>query len=161
MTVTSGGVTVAPYEMMRYEKIWSDEHGAWINADGIPLAAVLDEAEENPTLTLAEDFQLTFAEGVSSRAYPKVYDTDFELLEECSPAGTAQLFLLEPGEHYVVFPVSGPVGRYIAAEDAYEESGWDCLTRLTVERPMARSWTPEARPLSGGLAPIWLARMGT
>ena len=156
MTVTSGGVTVAPYEMLRYEKLWSDEHGSWINGDGIPLAAALEEAEAIPTLTLAEDFELTYAEGVSKRAYPKVYDTDFRLLEECAPAGTAQLFLLEPGEYYVVFPVYGPVGRYIAAEDAYEESGWDCLIRLRVERQLARPWTPGARPLSEGV----VARLG-
>ena len=160
MTVTSGGVTVAPYEMLRYEKLWSDEHGGWINGDGIPLAAALEHTGEIPSLTLAEDFALTYAEGVSRRAYPKVYDTDFRLLEECSPAGAAQLFFLEPGEYYVVFPVYGPVGRYIAAEDAYEESGWDCLIRLTVERQLAQPWTPGDAPLSEGVIHLSAARLG-
>ncbi len=160
MTVTSGGVTVAPYEMLRYEKLWSDEHGGWINGDGIPLAAALEHTGEIPSLTLAEDFQLTLSDGVSRRTYPRVYDMEFELLEECSPAGTAQLFLLEPGDYYVVFAVYGPVGRYIAGEDAYEESGWDCLIRLTVERQLAQPWSPASRPLSQGVVPLCMARLG-
>ncbi len=160
MTVTSGGVTVAPYEMLRYEKLWSDEHGGWINGDGIPLAAALEHTGEIPSLTLAEDFQLTLSDGVSRRTYPRVYDMEFGLLEECSPAGTAQLFLLEPGDYYVVFAVYGPVGRYIAGEDAYEESGWDCLIRLTVERQLAQPWSPASRPLSQGVVPLCMARLG-
>ena len=160
MTVTSGGVTVAPYEMLRYEKLWSDEHGGWINGDGIPLAAALEHTGEIPSLTLAEDFQLTLSDGVSRRTYPRVYDMEFELLEECSPAGTAQLFLLEPGDYYVVFAVYGSVGRYIAGEDAYEESGWDCLIRLTVERQLAHPWSPASRPLSQGVVPLCMARLG-
>jgi hypothetical protein len=158
LKVSSGGETVTAYEMQRFAETWDGGH--WLAADGLPVEAALEHASEIPTLTLDWDFLVSYGTGITNRTYPAVYDRTFRHVLDCDPAGAAQLFLLEPGEYYVVFGVFGPVGRYIESEGRYEESGWDCILRLRVERQLAYGWTPGALTL-GGLTGLQSAEMGS
>ena len=157
LRVSSGGETVTAYEMMRYEMTWTES--GWLAADGIPVEAALEHADAIPTLTLDWDFLVSYGTGITNRTYPTVCDLDFKRVQECSPAGVSQLFFLKPGEYYVVFGVYGPVGRYIESEGRYEESGWDCIVRLRVDRHFAEAWTPGALSL-GGLTGLKSAVLG-
>ena len=151
MAVTSGGETVNPYQLLRFSLSWDDARQTWLSADGEPVERVKDEPGV-PTLTMAEDFALRYAEGAGRRYPLRIYDENFHMLSDRSPIDTAQLFFLEPGDYYLVFDTYAPGGRYIASQDGYEQSAYDCVVRLHVERQLAQPWTPGAIQYSGSAA---------
>lgn len=141
LTVTSGGQSVAAYPIMLYERTWT-EHG-WLYADGVPAASeVLEHPERIPTLTLGNDFSVAFGGGAVRKSGLGVYDEQFSPLRE-SWYGDTALNWLDPGTYYCVIEVHGPLGNYIASEDAYEESAYRCIFRLTVSAKGTAAYTPQ------------------
>ena len=139
ITVTSGGVTVEPSLYLLNETIWTDY--GWLVADGVPLAAALEDADKIPTLTLASDFIVRF-DGYSRKSGLQIYDEQFNLLRENWYGDTAVNWLA-PGSYYGVIEVFGPTGRYIASEGASEESVYRAVFRLNVTSVGAEPYTPE------------------
>ena len=139
ITVTSGGVTVEPSLYLLNETIWTDY--GWLVADGIPLAAALEDADKIPTLTLASDFVVRF-DGYSRKSGLQIYDEQFNLLRENWYGDTA-LNWLSPGSYYGVIEVFGPPGRYIASEGTSEESVYRAVFRLNVDSEGAEPYAPE------------------
>ena len=139
VTVTSGGVTVEPALYLLNETIWTDY--GWLVADGIPLAAALEDAEQIPTLTLASDFIIRF-DGYSRKSGLRIYDEQFNLLREDWYGDTAVNWLA-PGRYYGVIEIFGPAGRYIASEGASEESIYRAVFRLNVDSEGAEPYAPE------------------
>ena len=141
LTVTSGGQSVAAYPILLYERTWT-EHG-WLYADGVPAASeVLEHPERIPTLTLSDDFSVAFGGGAVRKSGLEVYDEQFNPLRE-SWYGDTALNWLDPGTYYCVIEVHGPLGNYIASEDAYEESAYRCIFRLTVSAKGSAPYTPQ------------------
>ena len=139
ITVTSGGETIEPSLYLLNEKIWTDY--GWLVADGIPLAAVLDDVDKIPTLTLASDFIVRF-DGYSRKSGLQIYDEQFNLLRENWYGDTAVNWLT-PGSYYGVIETFGPAGRYIASEGASEESVYRAVFRLNVDSEGAEPYAPE------------------
>ena len=121
------------------EKIWTDY--GWLVADGIPLAAALEDAEQIPTLTLASDFIIRF-DGYSRKSGLQLYDERFQPLREDWYGDTAVNWLA-PGRYYGVIEIFGPAGRYIASEGASEESVYRAVFRLNVDSEGAEPYAPE------------------
>ena len=139
ITVTSGGETIEPSLYLLNEKIWTDY--GWLVADGIPLAAALEDADKIPTLTLASDFIVRF-DGYSRKSGLQIYDEQFNLLRENWYGDTAVNWLA-PGSYYGVIETFGPAGRYIASEGASEESVYRAVFRLNVDSEGAEPYAPE------------------
>ena len=139
ITVTSGGETIEPSLYLLNEKIWTDY--GWLVADGIPLAAVLDDVDKIPTLTLASDFIIRF-DGYSRKSGLQIYDEQFNLLRENWYGDTAVNWLT-PGSYYGVIETFGPAGRYIASEGSSEESVYRAVFRLNVDSEGAEPYAPE------------------
>ena len=139
ITVTSGGVTVEPSLYLLNETIWTDY--GWLVADGVPLAAALEDADKIPTLTLASDFIVRF-DGYSRKSGLQIYDEKFNLLRENWYGDTAVNWLA-PGSYYGVIETFGPAGRYIASEGASEESVYRAVFRLNVDSDGAEPYAPE------------------
>ncbi len=139
ITVTSGGETIEPSLYLLNEKIWTDY--GWLVADGIPLAAALEDAEQIPTLTLASDFIIRF-DGYSRKSGLQLYDERFQPLREDWYGDTAVNWLA-PGSYYGVIETFGPAGRYIASEGTSEESVYRAVFRLKVTSEGAEPYTPE------------------
>ncbi len=137
--ITSGGVAVEPSLYLLNETIWTDN--GWLVADGAPLAAVLEDADQLPTLTLTGDFIVRF-DGYLRKSGLQIYDEQFNLLRENWYGDTAVNWLA-PGSYYGVIEVFGPTGRYIASEGASEESVYRAVFRLTVASEGAEPYTPE------------------
>ena len=137
--VTSGGETIEPSLYLLNEKIWTDY--GWLVADGIPLAAVLDDVDKIPTLTLASDFIVRF-DGYSRKSGLQIYDEQFNLLRENWYGDTAVNWLT-PGSYFGVIETFGPAGRYIASEGASEESVYRAVFRLNVDSEGAEPYAPE------------------
>ncbi len=143
LTVTSGGQNVAAYPILISERTWVDDLHNWINADGAPAASeVLEHPERIPTLTLGDDFSAAFGGGAVRKSGLNVYDEQFKPLRE-SWYGDTALNWLNPGTYYCVIEVHGPLGRYIASENAYEESAYSCVIRLTVPAKGAVPYKPQ------------------
>ena len=139
ITVTSGGETIEPSLYLLNEKIWTDY--GWLVADGIPLAAALEDADIIPTLTLASDFVVRF-DGYSRKSGLQIYDEQFNLLRENWYGDTAVNWLA-PGSYYGVIETFGPAGRYIASEGSSEESVYRAVFRLNVDSEGAEPYAPE------------------
>ncbi|MBR6096161.1 MAG: hypothetical protein IKP82_04335 [Oscillospiraceae bacterium] len=137
--ITSGGVTIEPSLYLLNEKIWTDN--GWIVTDGEPLAAALEDADQIPTLTLADDFIVRF-DGYVRKSGLQLYDEQFNLLRENWYGDTAVNWLA-PGSYYGVIETFGPAGRYIASEGASEESVYRCVFRLNAALEGANPYTPE------------------
>ncbi len=137
LTVTSAGQSAAAVPHMLHARTWSDELHLWIAADGVPIQELLERPDQIPTLTLADDFALSFGGGAVRKSPLIVYDDQLYQRNGSDP-GDAALNWLAPGTWYCGVEVHGPLGRYIAGEDAYEESVYVCVFRLIVpegERP--------------------------
>ena len=137
LTVTSGGRTAAAVSHMLHERIWAADAHAWICGDGTPIQELLERPEGIPTLTLADDFDLRFGGGAVRKSALIVYDDRLYPQENDYP-GDSALNWLGPGTYYCGVEVHGPLGRYIAEADAYEESAYVCVFGLVVpegERP--------------------------
>lgn len=139
VSITSGGVTVEPSLYLLNETIWTDN--GWLVADGAPLAAVLEDADQIATLTLADDFMIQL-EGYSRKSGLQLYDEQFNLLRE-NWCGDTALNWLSPGSYYGVIEVFGPPGRYIASEGTSEESVYRAVFLLKVTSEGAEPYTPE------------------
>ena len=139
ITVTSGGITVEPSLYLLYETIWTND--GWLTADAPPLAVVLNDSDQIPTLTLASDFKVQF-DGYTRKNGLQLYDEQFTLLRENWYGDTAANWLA-PGSYYGVIEVFGPAGRYIASEGASEESVYRCVFRLIVPEGEAEPYAPE------------------
>ena len=139
ITVTSGGVTVEPSLYLLNETIWTDY--GWLVADGVPLAAALEDADKIPTLTLASDFIVRF-DGYSRKSGLQLYDERFQPLREDWYGDTAVNWLA-PGSYYGVIETFGPAGRYIASEGSSEESVYRAVFRLNVDSEGAEPYAPE------------------
>ena len=137
--ITSGGVAVEPSLYLLNETIWTDS--GWLVADGVPLAAALEDADQIPTLTLTGDFIVRF-DGYLRKSGLQIYDEQFNLLRENWYGDTAVNWLA-PGSYYGVIEVFGPAGRYIASEGASEESVYRAVFRLNVALEGAEPYTPE------------------
>ncbi len=148
LTVLSGGQSAAAATMMLHERLWSDALGNWIAGDGYPVESLLERPEQIPTLTLADDFALSFGGGAVRKSPLMVYDEQFGRAHDDWYGNTA-LNWLDPGIYYCGVEVFGPLGRYIEKEDAYEESVWLCVFRLVVPKRGPAPYTPaEARDLT-------------
>ena len=155
LTVTSGGQSVAAYPIILYERRKTDY--GWLYGDGVPAASVVMEHPERiPTLTLGSDFSAVFGGGAVRMSGLNVYDEAFSPLRE-NWYGNAALNWLDPGTYYCDIKVHGPLGRYIEAEDAYEESGYQCIFRLIVTETGPAAFTPGA---ARGLAKATLRYRG-
>jgi|GEM_PF-1155600 len=148
LAILSAGETVVPFSVPSYAKTWT-EHG-WLYADGGPTAEIMAEhAEEIPTLTWGEDFDVRFAGGTSRRTGIRVYNENFRprVLDRETPReywyGNTAVNWLEPGTYYCVLGVFGPPGAYIASEQQYEEYGYDCIFRLVVPAGGPLSYMPD------------------
>ena len=130
LTVACGGRSVAAATVPQYDRIWDDGAKDWIYADYAPLEAQLD-ADSIPTLTLGGNFSLAFGGGAVRKSGLNVYDAQFRPLRENWYGDTAVNWL-DPGTYYCVIEVFGPLGRYIPAAGANEESVCWCVFRLAV-----------------------------
>ncbi len=147
LTVMSGGQAAAAVPHLLYERRWTGS--GWLYADGSPAQTLLEQPERIPTLTLADDFAVTFGGGAVRMGTLAVYDEQFTPLREGWYGDTA-LNWLDAGTYLCGLAVHGPLGRYIAGEDAWEESAYLCVFRLTVpEGDRPAPYTPaEAHDLT-------------
>ena len=129
LTVMSGGQAAAAVPHLLYERRWTGS--GWLYADGSPAQTLLEQPERIPTLTLADDFAVIFGGGAVRMGTLAVYDEQFTPLREGWYGDTA-LNWLDAGTYLCGLAVHGPLGRYIAGEDAWEESAYLCVFRLTV-----------------------------
>ena len=148
LTVTSAGQSAAAAVHVLHERFWADDLHSWISGDGAPVPSLLERPERIPTLTLADDFELTFGGGAVRKSPLVVYDDQLTVLTDGYYGDTA-LYWLAPGTYYCGVEVYGPLGRYIEAEDAYEESVYLCVFRLVVPKAGPTPYTPrEAHDLA-------------
>ena len=74
LTVTSGGQSAAAVTLLLHERDWADDARKWIAGDGPPVQELLERPEQIPTLTLADDFTLSFGGGAVRKSPLVIYD---------------------------------------------------------------------------------------
>ena len=74
LTVTSGGQSAAAVTLLLHERDWADDARKWIAGDAAPVQELLERPEQIPTLTLADDFTLSFGGGAVRKSPLVIYD---------------------------------------------------------------------------------------
>ena len=132
LTVTCGGETIEPYPAFLWAESWT-EFG-WLNADGVPLEdTVQKHLEEIPLLTQETPGELSVSPGrdVHYSGRMDVYDEDMNWLFRQWEEDPGVLTALEPGAYLCALRIS-VTGDYIASEEQYEKTGYQCLFRLLI-----------------------------
>ena len=68
LTVTSDGESYAAVPHLVNARVWADEAKGWRYGDGVPIQKLLERPEQIPTLTLADDFALSFGGGATRKS---------------------------------------------------------------------------------------------
>lgn len=137
--ISAGGLTVEPGLFLLYEMKWKGND--WSFEDGPALEAQINELEKLPVLTSTDGFSVDFG-GYVRKSGLQIYDDSFELIRD-SWYGDTALNWLTPGSYFGVLEVYGPLGRYIASQDSYEENVYSCVFRISVSNEGTAPYTPE------------------
>ncbi len=131
LTVTSAGQSIAAMPHLLYERQWNRDAHDWISGDGMALQSLTSQAAILPTLTLADDFALTFGGGAVRNGALTVFDEDFVPLKENYYGDTAVNWLA-PGSYFCGVKVSSNQGRYVREAGGWEDCACLCVFRLIV-----------------------------
>lgn len=127
LLIHSNGQDHEPYCTFTWASSYTAE--GWLSASGYRISMLPpDVFNEFPEICYSSDFTLQYGKNASLSSVT-VYDADRKIIYDHT---TEEVWKdLEPGTYYLVFQITVR-GRYIAAEEQHESTGYECAFKLVI-----------------------------